>query len=105
MGSGLLCATSERLHDLCDTRIYYLGYDAIPNHACPSLSALGLPSGARGGTRTRKPFGTRSLILRVYQFRHSRVEKQDGDYTRHQQDANGVFTFDASFCEWGLRNR
>jgi hypothetical protein len=26
------------------------------------------------------------------------VEKQDGDYTRPRQDANGVFIFVASFC-------
>ena len=39
-------------------------------------------SGAREGTRTLKPFGTGSLILRVYQFRHSRVPKRAWIITR-----------------------
>ena len=33
-------------------------------------TGAGETSGAREGTRTLKPCGTRSLVLRVYQFRH-----------------------------------
>ena len=48
-------------------------------------------SGAREGTRTLKPCGTGSLILRVYQFRHSRVLETSPNYNTASGDATEDF--------------
>lgn len=63
----------------------------------PGLAPWTSKSGAREGTRTLKPFGTRSLVLRVYQFRHpSRVCGKQGREYRH---FDFYATADLSFCK------
>ena len=61
---------------------------------------LFLKGGARGGTRTPKPFGTGSLILRVYQFRHSRVgNARAWSMSGGRKDATGVLCFLKTYRE------